>query len=132
MSQRTALGLRRDYQDKSKSLVIATGDTPTTVGQDFIVGRAKYTIFCQKLTVNVFTAAAQALTFQDDATTPVILAVLAASAPVTDLHILIDNEEGIPLTEGKNLDITGAAGVGCRVSFTGYLKPTGTMTQAQV
>lgn len=123
---------RTQYKSLSKSLTLLAADVPTTVGADWIVGRAGYTIFCQHLRVSVTTLAAQALVFQDDANTPKVLATLPASATAGDVHELIESEEGVPLTEGKNLDITGAAGVAGTIDFIGYLRPTGTMTPAGI
>jgi hypothetical protein len=123
--------LRRIYQNVSRSLKVATGTTPTTVGADFIAARPGYTIYIQKLVVHIITAAAQALAFQDDATSPVKIAQLAASAAV-GTHVLIDSEEGVPLTEGENFEIVGVAGVEFEVMVEAYLKPTGTRTVDQV
>lgn len=118
------------YKDLSRALNLLATDTPTTVGADFLAGRAGYTIYILKIIVHVRTAAAQAITFQDDAGTPVVIAVLPASAAAGDQHVLVDVQDGpgIPLTEGKNLDITGAAGVAATISIVAYLKPTGVLT----
>ena len=122
------------FQDKSRTLILGTGDTPTTVGADFITGRAGYTIYLLSIKVHVMTAAAQAITFQDDAGTPVVFATLPASAAVGDEHVLLNdlNGPGVPITEGKNLDITGTAGVGARIEVVAYLRPTGVMTAANL
>lgn len=116
------------YKNVSRSLILAAADVPNTVGADFIVGKAGYTIYILSILVHVRTAAAQAITFQDDAGTPVVIAVLPASAAVGDVHRLIEdlNGEGIPCTEGKNLDFTGLAGVAATIEVVAYLKPTGT------
>ncbi len=122
---------RKVWKDVTRTLLLATGDTPTTVGADFIVGPAKHTIYVQKIVVHVKTAAAQVLSFQDDASSPLVLAVLPASAAVGDQHLLLDSEEGVPCTEGKNFEIVGAAGVGATIIVQAYLRPTGTRTIAQ-
>lgn len=116
------------YKDVSRTLYLAAADTPTTVGADFIVGRAGYTIVILAIYVHVKTAAAQAITFTDDNSSPVVVAVLPASAAVGDVHKILEDTEGpgVPLTEGKNLDITGAAGVAATIEVVAYLKPTGT------
>jgi hypothetical protein len=123
---------RTRFQEKSRSLALATGDTPTTVGVAFLTSRAGYTLMIQGIRVHVITAAAQAITFQDDALTPKVVAKLPASAAVGDLHELLESEEGIPCTEGKNFDIVGTAGVGAMIEVMGYLKPTGTIVPAQI
>ena len=122
------------FQDKSRSLSLLAGDTPTTVGADFIAGRAGYTIYLLSIKAQVLTAAAQRIDFQDDAATPVIFASLPASAAVGDEHVLLNdlNGPGVPITEGKNLDIAGTAGVGARIEVVAYLKQTGTITAANL
>lgn len=123
---------RTRYQDKSKRLILLAADVPTTVGNDFLTSKAGYTLMIQRIAVHVKTAAAQAINFQDDAGTPVVIATLPASAAAGDVHVLLDEEEGVACTEGKNLDITGAAGVAATIAITAYLKPTGTMTPANL
>lgn len=123
---------RKVWQDLSKSLNVLATDTPTTVGAGFLASRAKYTIYIQKIIVEVLTAAAQTLTFQDNNGTPLVVARLPASAIIGDEHVLLDSEEGVPLTEGKNLDIVGAAGVAAEIHVQAYLRPTSARTLAQV
>jgi hypothetical protein len=118
------------YQDKSRTLDLLAAGVPTTVGADFVVGKAGYTIYVLKLVANLTTSAAQAIVFQDDAGTPVVLATLPASTAVGAQVTLIDVQDGpgIPLTEGKNLDMVGLAGNAGRISIVAYLKPTGVLT----
>jgi uncharacterized protein YqfA (UPF0365 family) len=123
---------RTRFTDVSRSFILAAADVPTTVGAAIIAGRAKYTIFVQRIAVNVRTAAAQVLTFQDTAGTPKVIATLGASAAAGNAHVLLDEPEGVPLTEGTNLDLTGAAGVAGTITITGYLKPTGTLLPSQI
>lgn len=118
---------RTRYQDKSRSLYIAAADVPTTVGLAFLAGKAGYTLFVQAITVEVITAAAQSIVFQDSNGTPKKLAALPASAAVGDEHELLYSEEGFACTEGKDLNLIGLAGVECMVTITAYLKPTGTI-----
>jgi hypothetical protein len=118
------------YRDISRTLNIEAGDVPSTVGANFLVGKAGFTIFVQRISVHVLTAAAQAITFQDDAGSPIEIAILPASAAVGDLHVLLSSEEGVALTPGTNLDIVGAAGVQCRVIVEAYLKQTSALSVA--
>jgi hypothetical protein len=120
------------FQDVSISLNLLAGDTPTTVGAALIALKAKNTIFVQRIAVHVRTAAAQALTFQDNNGTPKVIAVLPASATAGDVHVLLDEPEGVPLTEGKQLDLIGTAGVAATITITAYRQPTGTRTMAEV
>lgn len=125
-------GNRERYQDASKSLYVAAASTPTTVGLALLLGKAGYTLFIQHISVHVLTAAAQAITFQDSNGTPKVLAKLPASAAVGDIHELLESEEGIPCTEGKNFEFIGVAGVEFVVEILAYLKPTGTLVPSQV
>jgi hypothetical protein len=120
---------RTQFQDISKQLILAAADVPTTVGADFIAGRLKHTNRIQKITVHVRTVAAQAISFTDGA--GVVIATLPASA-VAGLHTLIDSEEGIALTEGEELDITGAAGVAATIKVDGFRQLTGVLTAAEL
>lgn len=119
---------RTRYTDISKTLDLAAADTPTTVGADFIAGKSKHTNFIQRIAVHVRTAAAQAITFADGSGREI--AVLPASATVGDVHVLLDEPEGVALTEGEELDITGAAGVEATIVVTGYRKLTGVISAA--
>lgn len=114
------------YKNVSRSLNLLATDTPTTVGANFIVGRAGYSIFVLAIYVHVRTSAAQAITFQDTNGTPFPVAILPASAAAGDIHKLIEDTqgEGVQCTEGKNLEITGAAGVAATIEVVAYLKPT--------
>lgn len=123
---------RTEFQDISRSLNLLAGDIPTTVGAAFVPARVKHTIYIQRLAVHVRTVAAQALTFQDTNGTPKVLAILPASATAGDEHVLMDEPEGIPLTEGKALDITGAAGVAATITLTGFRKLTGVTTPVEL
>lgn len=123
---------RTAFQDISITLNLLAADTPTTVGAAIVALKAKYTNYIQRITVHVKTAAAQALTFQDTNGTPKVLAILPASAAAGDLHTLLDHIEGVPLTEGKALDITGAAGVAATITIQGFRKPTATMVPSEI
>lgn len=119
---------RSQFADISKTLDLAAADTPTTVGADFIAGKSKHTNFIQRIAVHVRTAAAQAISFNDGAGREI--AVLPASAAVGDVHVLLDEPEGVALTEGEELDIAGAAGVEATIVITGYRKLTGVISAA--
>jgi hypothetical protein len=120
------------FQDVSITLNLLAGDTPSTVGLALIALKAKNTIFVQRIAVHVRTAAAQALTFQDNNGTPKVIAVLPASATAGDLHVLLDDDDGVPLTEGKQLDLTGVAGVAATIMITAYRQPTSTRSMSEV
>lgn len=123
---------RTEFQDRSVALNLLAADVPTTVGAGIIPLRVKHTIYIQRLAVHVRTSAAQALTFQDNNGTPKVIAVLPASAAAGAEIVLIDDPEGVPLTEGKRLDIVGLAGVAATISITAYQKLTGVTTAAEL
>lgn len=83
-----------------------------------------YIIYVQKISVSVFTSAAQSLTFQDNAGTPVVVGFMPNSQTAP---FLIDfGPEGYPLTESKELDmVISAAGVGAAIQITAYARATG-------
>ena len=76
------------------------------------VRNASYRIFVQSVQVTPTTDAAETITFQDDAGTPVPVAVYdGAAAPVNLIPYLADfGPEGVPLTTGLNLDMVVGAG----------------------
>ena len=115
---------RSIYTNKSTTFSVAAADTATLTDKP-AVKNANYTIYVQRITLSVFTDAAQSLTFQDDASTPVVIAKSAAS-PGLGLEIVADfGPEGFPLTAGKNLDIViSGAGLGVKGSIEAYEKVT--------
>ena len=121
---------RTYFTDVSRSLILAAADVPTTVGLAIIPDKAGHTVYIQRISVAVSTAAAQTIAFQDRAGTPKLVAMLPASALVGDEHLLLDAPEGVPLTEGKGLDLVGLAGVAGILIITGFRKATGVQTAA--
>lgn len=108
------------YRKKNVTSVATTSTDYSTASSIITPKSTSYTLFIQKITVSVTTYAAKTWTFQDSTGTPVpiALASIPAAAPTTggDADFVYDfGPEGIPLTEGKNLDwkmsATGAAGV---------------------
>lgn len=119
---RSAEWYRRTHTDVSTSGIIAaaTGgatDVPA-------VPSTKHTLFLQKITVNIKTSAAQTISFQDDAGTPVVALFIEASAAAGVIREVDFGAEGFALTEGKNLDISGVAGPAYSYSVEGYAKQT--------
>ena len=111
---------RAQYIDKSITFVVAAADSATK--ENVITPRNVYsTIFVQRITLSVITDAAQSLTFQDDAGTPVIIAKSAAS-PGLGIEVVCDfGPKGYALTVGTNLDIViSGAGLACKGSIEAY------------
>jgi hypothetical protein len=119
------------YQDVSRAVQLDAGTAPSSLSP-FIAGREKYTIYLLKVTMHVTTAAAQAIGLQDESGN--LFVNIPASATVGDQHVYLDVQDGpgVPITEGEDLVITGAAGVAGTLSVVAYRKPTGTMIPSQV
>lgn len=124
MSNFISDGYRKFHRDASRSVAFLATDDFAATGADYIpVRNANYQIFIQRIIVNISTVAAQTLTFQDDAGTPVVIAVLPASAARGAQTVLDGGARGIPLTIGKNLDIVAsAAGVAGSIIVECYQK----------
>lgn len=103
---------------KTVDITLAAGDT----GKNDVlaVKSANHQLWVQKITYNPVTVAAQAVTFQDDAGTPVKIGVIPASqaTPIT----LDFGPKGVALTAGKNLDISNTAGPAAQIHIEAYEK----------
>ena len=116
--------LRKRFQDVSVANTFLAADDFTTNGQDICASKTGHTIYVQKIVVNTSTDNAATLTFQDNTSTPVVIAKTKAS-PGLGSQVVLDSDEGIPLTEAKNLDVVAsAAGLAGSYSVTAYLKQT--------
>lgn len=112
--------LRNYHKDVSADLTFATSYT----GSDPLIAcpSAKHQIFVQKIHVSVTTSASQTLTFQDNASTPIVLCVVP-SAPGVGVRTFDFEDEGIPLTLGKDLDVAvSGAGLGGILRVDAYAK----------
>ena len=121
---------RATYGDKSTTGTVAAADTATI--DNLVAPRnTKWTVFIQRILLAVTTDAAQTLTFQDDAGTPVVIGK-SKSAPGLGVFVVADyGPKGIALTEGKNLDVViSGAGLGCKISVEAYQKLTAAGTTA--
>jgi len=110
--------LRAWNRNVSKWGTFAAADT--AVADACPVPSANHTIYVQKIVFDVTTDAAQSMTFQDDAGTPVVIATIPAS-PGKGPQTFDFGDAGIPLTKGTNLDIaTSGAGLAGRYFVTAY------------
>lgn len=111
-----------NHQNVSAAAAYASGATGAV---SFIaVSGASYQICVQRITISVTVDAAQTLTFRDSNGTPVIVAVCPAS-PGLGYKLLADfGPKGFGLTAGKNLDVTGTAGLAGILSVEAYQKNT--------
>lgn len=122
---------RSTFKNASTVVLVAAADSGT---KDNVIApsNTNYRIYVQRIILSVFTDAAQTLTFQDDAGTPVVIAKSPAS-PGLGVEVVADfGPEGIGLTTAKNLDIViSAAGLGAQVSIEAYQRiPPGTAIAA--
>ena len=111
---------RTMFQDKSTTFSVAAADSATK--EDVIAPKsASHTVFVQRILLSVTTDAAKTLTFQDDASTPIVIAVSPAS-PGLGVEVVADfGPKGFALTEGKNLDVViSGAGLACQVNVEAY------------
>ena len=125
MSLKSADGYRTFHRDVSGSLNVATTTGDTTL---VTVKNTSSTIYIQRIIGYVTTDAAQSISFEDTATTPVSLAKITTS-PGDETRWDFDyGDEGFPLTEGKNFNMNvSAAGLEVNVKWYGYSKLTSPM-----
>lgn len=115
---------RRIYKDVSSTTNFAASDGNTTL----IAGKTNYTIYVQRLITMIKTSAAQAITFEDSANTPVYVAKIASS-PGVDTRFDFDfGPEGKALTSAKNLMMDMTAGNAGHVEVLAYMKPDAVVT----
>ena len=108
--------------DKSTTVIVLAADSATK--EDVLAVRnASHRLFVQRIIVNVTTDAAQTLTFQDDASTPIVVGK-SASSPGLGIEIVADyGPQGLGLTVGKNLDVViSGAGLAGHISIEAYEK----------
>lgn len=119
------LWYRKVNRDVSTELTMAaaTGDTVLITATS-----ASHTIFVQRIIAYITTDAAQSWSFEDTAGTPVQVAVVTTS-PGDDTRWDFDfGEEGLPLTEGTNLNLNvSAAGLAGRIKVYAYQRITSAM-----
>lgn len=109
---------QRWFQSKTADVDLAAADA----GKDNVIAvdSASYQLYIQKISYNPITAAAQAVTFQDDGA-PVKICVVPASQT---LPITFDfGPKGVALTAGKNLDISNTAGPAAKIHIEAYQRP---------
>lgn len=110
--------LRKAYRDASGTLTFAATDTTTTLET---AKSTAYTIFIQHITVYIKTDAAQTITFNDSAASPLELAKTDSSPGAGTIYQFPFPGHGFPLTLGKNLVATfSAAGLAGNIEWVGY------------
>lgn len=119
---------RTMFQDVSTVRTLLTTDTTTEHANVINPKSSAHTIFIQRIIFNCTTDAAQTLTFQDGAGTPIVIGK-SASSPGLGIEIVGDyGPKGKALTEGEELDIViSAAGLGGQINIEAYQRLTGTV-----
>lgn len=114
---------RAQYHSANVIEKVLAADTATTTA--ITAKTARHTIFVQRILLSVSTDAAQSLTFQDTAGTPIVAGKSPAS-PGLGIEVVCDfGPEGLALTEGKNLQkVISGAGLACQVSYEAYQRVT--------
>ena len=122
MSEFTAGKYREWNENISGALVVAATDGDTVLK---VARNATTTIFIQKIIFWVTTDAAQSISFEDTASTPVSIAKVPTS-PGTSTRWEFDfGAKGRPLTEGKNFNMNvSAAGLAGSLEWEGYQRLT--------
>lgn len=101
--------------------MVAASDGTTN---ELIPAKTGYTTYVTLIAVAITTDAAQTLTFQDDASTPVVIAKTKASPGIGPI-LFEYGEDGTPLTAEKALDLNiSAAGLAGRIHVEGYRRRT--------
>lgn len=114
---------RRRYEPVDYQVTFAAGADPSAT--DIIPKKTGYATRIVRMTFNCTTSAAQTLTIQDDADTPVVAGVFASN-PGVGTHQISFEPQGIEMTEGKNVDlVASAAGLAGTLLVEGYYVPVG-------
>jgi hypothetical protein len=101
--------------------ILAASDGTTN---ELIPAKTGHTLFITLIVFAVTTDAAQTITLQDDANTPVVIAKCKASPGIGPIEWNF-GEDGTPLTEAKALDLNiSAAGLAGRLHVEGYYRLT--------
>lgn len=112
----------------SDTTVLAASDPSATLA----ALRDGYTIYVTVISVAITLDAAQTLTFQDSANTPIVIAKVKSSPGIGPIYFEF-GEDGTPLTESKAFALlASAAGLAARVHAEGYYKPTATRVPSQI
>lgn len=121
---------RATFTDISTSGFVASGATGAPA---IVASGASGTVFVQKITTNIVVSAAQSITYQDTANTPVVVDRIEASAASGAVRTIDFGAKGYALTEGKALDINlSAAGCAFSYSVEGYRKQTATSASTTI
>ena len=128
MALDTAQDFRNVYNDISGDLVVLAATDDTTLVS---VRNASHTIFIQRIIFFVSTSAAQSMSFEDSANTPVQIAEIPATPADSTRWDFDFGEEGTPLTAGKDFKMmVSAAGLAGILKWYGYQRVVGAVAMA--
>jgi hypothetical protein len=115
------------YRDISGSTVLAAGDNLSATARTLQALVTGYSIFIQRILVDVITDNAATLTFGDTASSPIVIAGTKVSPGIGP--ILFDfGPDGRQLTESQAFVLkNSAAGLAADITWQGYLKPIGVL-----
>lgn len=100
---------------------VAAGDSATKTAQP--AARTNFQIFIQKITVAPVTGAAQSLSFQDNAGTPVVIGKYTGAVGNTTPVTFDFGPHGTALTVSKEFDIAiSGAGLAARIHIEGFYR----------
>lgn len=119
---------RSVYRDASSSGVVAAASAGAS--NVVPVPDANSTLYVQSVTISITTSAAQTITVQDSAGTPVAIAVVPASA--TGPFRVDFGPKGFGVTQGKQINIAGTAGPAYAYSFEAYAFPSAVIAATTV
>lgn len=113
------------YNRKNIGGLRPAGDVNTTFATSdgnltLLTGKTGYTIRVKRIVVVIKTSAAQAITFQDSAGTPLYIAKIPASPPVDSRWDFDFGPDGKALTSGKDLVMAMTAGNAGHVEVDAY------------
>lgn len=109
---------RRNNQDKTADVTLAATDG----GKNDVIAvkNANNQLFIQRISYVPVTVAAQSVTFKDDNSSALTIAVVPSGQT---LPFVADfGPEGVALTAGKNLDISNTAGPAAQIKIEAYQK----------
>ena len=118
MPTNEVFGVPKFARSASGHLDFTTAQTTATIQS---AKSTAYKIYIKSITVWIKTDAAQSITFQDTATTPIVLCKVPTSPGADTRWQFTFEDAGFPLTLGKNLTATfSAAGLAGHITWTGY------------
>jgi hypothetical protein len=129
-SARSGEWYRSTYRDATVggTVVAATAGVDNAIA----VLDANHTIYVQRISVTINTLGAQTIIFQDDASTPVKVLFIEASAAAGTIRSVDFGAKGFPLTAGKNLDIAGTAAPAYSYEVEAYQRQTATIASTTI